>query len=207
MYALDPAIALLEGTLNRYLRLDPDSPLRLAALHGRVIVVEIQDANRSLTFIPGPGHLQVLGQIEGEPDCRLRGTSLKLASLLRGRSGEQTLFAGAVTLEGDTETAQRFRSLWTDLDIDWEEQLSRLTGDPIAHQMGRLARGLDRWAQGASDTFAANLQEYLQEELRLLPTPLEVSDFACAVEELRDDVERLAARLIRLQRRLDEPQG
>lgn len=207
MSALDPAIALLEATLNRYLHLDPDTPARLAALHGQVIALEIAGSDLRLIFIPGPAHLQVLGRWEGEPDCLLRGTPLALARLGRGTEGEQALFRGAVTLEGDTETAQRFGALWSRLDIDWEEQLSRLTGDPIAHQAGRLARGLDRWAGGAADTFRANLQEYLQEELRLLPTPAEVGDFAGEVEDLRDAVERLAARLDRLERRPSEPQG
>lgn len=207
MSALAPAIALLEGTLNRYLRLDPDTPARLAALHGQVIAVEIPDADLRLTFIPAPGHLQVLGQFEGTPDCLLRGTPLALGRLVLSGKREDALFAGAVTIEGDTETAQRFGALWAALDIDWEEQLSRLAGDPIAHQTGNLARGLDRWVRGAVDTCTANLQEYLQEELRLLPTPPEVSDFAGEVEGLRDDVERLAARLTRLERRLAEPQG
>ncbi len=207
MSALEPAIALLEASLNRYLRLDPDSPARLAALHGRVIVLELPASALRLTFIPGPAGLQVLGHWEGEPDCLLRGSPLALARLGLGDKGEQALFSGAVSVEGDTETAQRFGALWAQLDIDWEEQLSRLTGDPIAHQAGRLVRGLGRWAGGTADTFRANLQEYLQEELGLLPTAAEVSDFAAEVEGLRDDVERLAARLTRLERRQAEPQG
>lgn len=207
MSAPAAAIALLEASLNRYLCLDPDTPARLAALHGRVIALELPGSALRLTFIPSPAGLQVLGYWEGEPDCLLRGTPLALARMGVGGRGEQAIFSGEVTIEGDTETAQRFGALWAHLDIDWEEQLSRLTGDPIAHQAGRLARGLGRWAGGAADTFRANLQEYLQEELRLLPTAAEVSDFAEDVEGLRDGVERLAARLTRLERWRSEPQG
>jgi len=198
--SLDPAIALLEATLNRYLRLDPEGFDALAPLHGRVIGVEVLGPNLRLTFVPSPNGLQVLSHYEGEPDCLLRGTPWALARLGLGGKREQTLFAGEVTIEGNTETAQRFGALWAGLDVDWEEQLSRLTGDPLAHQAGRLVRGLRGWARAAAGSLTADLQEYLQEEARLLPTRIEVGDFADEVDRLRDDVERLAARLKRVER-------
>ena len=45
-----------------------------------------------------------------------------------------------------------------------------------------------------------NTAEYLQEESRALPAPLEAQGFYSDVERLRDDVERLAARLALLER-------
>jgi len=49
-----------------------------------------------------------------------------------------------------------------------------------------------------------NLREYLQEEARLLPTRYEAKEFLDAVDALRDDVERLAARVERLRSRAGE---
>jgi ubiquinone biosynthesis protein UbiJ len=43
--------------------------------------------------------------------------------------------------------------------------------------------------------------EYLQEEGRDLPTPTEVEEFLADVDRLRDDAERLEARLARLESR------
>ena len=206
MPILNTSLALFEEVLNRYLRLDPETQAQLTPLAGRVIGVEIAGPDLRLYFVPGPGGIQVLGRFEGEPDCLLRGPPLALARMGLEDRREDQLFSGQVEVAGDTETAQRFGALWSGLDIDWEEQLSRLTGDIVAHQAGNLVRGLDRWARRAADSLTADLQEYLQEEARLLPTAYEIQGFADEVDRLRDDVERLAARLRRAERQLAGPQ-
>jgi ubiquinone biosynthesis protein UbiJ len=45
----------------------------------------------------------------------------------------------------------------------------------------------------------SNVREYLQEESRDVPTRYEVERFTQRVGTLRDDVERIAARINRLQ--------
>jgi ubiquinone biosynthesis protein UbiJ len=88
--------------------------------------------------------------------------------------------------------------------IDWEEPLSKLFGDSVAHEVGRGVRGLVSWARVASETFSSDLGEYLREERRLTPTQLEVDDFTAHVDRVRDDVERLELRIARLDRRARE---
>jgi len=80
-------------------------------------------------------------------------------------------------------------------DLDWEELLSRYTGDVIAHQIGNLARSLTRWSKDAGARLGQDLAEYLLFESALLPPRLEVETFLDAVDQLRNDVDRLAARL------------
>jgi ubiquinone biosynthesis protein UbiJ len=46
-----------------------------------------------------------------------------------------------------------------------------------------------------------NLSEYLTEEARLLPHRFEVEDFLGEVDVLRDDCERLAARISLLEKK------
>ena len=82
---------------------------------------------------------------------------------------------------------------------DLEEELSRVIGDVAAHQVADFARGIRNWARGACSTMGGNIREYLQEESRELPTRFEVDRFSQQVGELRDDVERVAARLKRLE--------
>ena len=88
-----------------------------------------------------------------------------------------------------------------DVDIDWEEHLSRLVGDVVAHEVGGAARAARAFGRRAGRTAEQNLREYLQEEARLLPTRYELKELLDAVDVLRDDVERLAARVERLRRR------
>ncbi|MDJ0806156.1 MAG: SCP2 sterol-binding domain-containing protein [Gammaproteobacteria bacterium] len=196
------AYATLEILLNQAIRLDPEAKARLAPLHGQIIKLELLGLGLSALLIPDPSGIQVLQTLEAEPDCVLRGTPLDLARMRSSRESADQLFSGAVEIEGDSAVAHRFGEFLSSLDIDWEEQLSHLTGDVIAHEVGNLARDLGRWGNKLGQTLGMNLQEYLQEELRLLPNRYQIEPYLHDVDRLRDDVERLSARIDRLRRRL-----
>ena len=188
----------VETLLNAWLRQDPEILERFGALQGQVLALDIEGTGLSLYFVPKPGGVQVLGHFEGEPDTRISGTPPALARLAAARE-PGALFASGVRIEGDTALAQDFQDLLAGVDIDWEEQLSRLTGDVLAHQAGRAARAARGWLAQGADSLRRDLGEYLQEELRLLPTRVEVRNFLDDVDRLRDDLERLEARVRRLK--------
>ena len=193
------AIAGLEAVINRYLRLDPDIGPRLAALSGHCIAIDFRGLDLTLFIFPDEHGIQLKDHIEGEADTVLRGTPLGMAQLGLGGNTEKTLFSGEVIIEGDVETGQAFKGILDGLDIDWEEQLSGLTGDVIAHQLGNSARLARRVFRHGLATLEEDLGEYLQEELRVLPSRIETENFSADVTRLSMDIDRLAARLKRLQ--------
>lgn len=200
MSTRDLALAGIEHAINTVIGLDPAAGKRLGQLHGRVIAIALKGVGLELLFVPGPkGQLQLLGSIEGEPDCRLSGSPLDLMRSGDKRNGPKQLFAGRVTIEGDIELAQRFGDILGGLDIDWEEQLAKLTGDIFAHEVGTLARKATHWGRRSGTMFGLNLAEYLTEEVRLVPQRDELNRFLNDVDQLRDDLARLDARLQRLE--------
>ena len=196
----DTALAIMETAVNRYLALDPEGAARIGELHGRVIRIEIAGFGTQLHLIPGTKGIQLYGEYAGEPDCVLHGTPLALARMSASRRREEQLFSGEVRIEGDTQLAQAFGELVGGVEVDWEEQLSRLVGDAAAHQVGSKMRSIERWGRRTSDTLTEDVKEYLQEEARLLPGRYEVQAFLDDVDQLRDGVERLAARIERILR-------
>jgi ubiquinone biosynthesis protein UbiJ len=130
----------------------------------------------------------------------IEGTPLSLLALA-GPDAEKRLRAGGIRIEGDAETAQKFRELLTLVRPDFEEELARVLGDVAAHRIASLARGLLGWGRSTADSVATNLVEFLQEEGRDLPTRVEVDEFLEGVDRLRDDAERLEARIARLETR------
>lgn len=199
-------LAVLESVINAALRLDPDTVSRLALLAGKVIAVDLRGLDVTLFLLPGSDGLRLMGHYEGEPDTRLQGTPVALLRLNRGRPGEG-LFSGEVRIAGDIELGQRMQRVLGGLEIDWEEQLSRLTGDLLARQLGRRVSGLLQWGREAGDRLQYALADYLQEERRDLPSRYEVSGFLDGVDELRSGVDRLQARLQRLEHRCKSWQG
>ena len=198
------SFAALEQLANDYLALSPGAAEKMSHLHGRIVRVELLGLNVSFQVIPGPGRLQILERTEGAPDCTLRGTPLALLGMANTAESSARLFAGEVEIVGDTELAHRFGEILRSMDIDWEEQLSRLTGDIVAHQIGNQARGALRWGRQTLQTLGLDLSEYLREELSLLPGRPEIDAFLAEVDDVRDGVERLEARHRLLANRVQE---
>lgn len=200
-----PVTAGLEAILNQYLRFDPASVPRLAKLDGKVIAIEVTDWGQQLYICPKVDGVRVLEQTSDEPNAWIRGTAGALFRRWRGisKAGDQ------IVIEGDTEVAQTFQAILAHLDIDWEEQLAQRMGDPLAHCLSNLWRGFQDWNQRASITWSRNSTEYLQQELRALPSRYLVEGFLNEVDTLREDADRLMARIERLRRVVtgDSPAG
>lgn len=196
----DLALESVERALNAVIALDPDAANELGRLHGKVVRIELTGTGLAFNIAPGhDGRVQLLGSIEDEPDAVLRGSPLDLMRASDTKQGHAELFAGRVRIDGDTAIAQRFSAALAGLDIDWEEQLSRLVGDVAAHEIGRGVNAARREGRRLGNSTRETLSEYLTEEARLLPHRYEIENFLTDVDVLRDDVDRLAARIALLE--------
>ena len=84
------------------------------------------------------------------------------------------------------------------MDIDWEEHLSRLTGDIAAHRIMTVFGRLAEWSKSATNNLTDDIGEYLQEESLDVVSGAEIELFNQQVDSLRDDTYRLEARIARL---------
>lgn len=190
-------IASLEVALNAALALDPASVTRFSTLSGRIIAMVVEGPALTLYIAPSDDGVRLMDRFDGEADTTLRGTPAALFRMNRGRTGE-AMFNRGITIDGDIELGLRLQRTLAQVNIDWEEHLSRLTGDLIAHQLGNGVRGLFALGHRAVETFKLNSADYLHYETESLATRFEMDRFLGEVDLLRDDVERLAARIQRL---------
>ena len=137
-----------------------------------------------------------------QPEATISGSLTALLALLRepGDRG-RARFDGRVELLADLQ--RRFRTLQP----DWTLPLSRLLGAERSERWIKEGqRGRD-WLRSSAGSIARTGGEYLTEERRWLPSRPEFEALQADVEQTRDDVERLAARVARLQRRAAGPQA
>ncbi|AFL73705.1 ubiquinone biosynthesis accessory factor UbiJ [Thiocystis violascens] len=200
----DALLAVMEQAVNRYIALDPEGADGFAALSGRIVAIEIKGFGTRVTIIPNAHGLQIFGAYDAPPDCLIRGTPLGLARMGMAERKETQLISGEVEITGDTALAQAFNAALAHLEVDWEEQLARVIGDPFAHRVGSQFKAAEQWGRRTSESLTDDLKDYLQEERRLVPTRYEVDAFLTQVDTLRDDVERVAAQIDRLVRRATE---
>src|SRR6185369_12060407 len=97
-------------------------------MEGKVIRLDLGDAERVLTIyvLPSVQGLHITREHAGAPHVTLRGSVPVFARL--ARTG---IAAGDLQVSGDIELGSRFRRILEDIDLDWEEPLSRVLGDVI----------------------------------------------------------------------------
>lgn len=193
-------LSLLETALNQYIRLDPDVKPKLAAFTGKVLAIQFTNIPLKFYLLPSGHGISLMHVFEGEADATLKGSAAAFVrlGLTRSATNKRQLFGEDLEILGDTEFGHELQKILDGIDIDWEELLAKIVGDVLAHQIGDVARGVLAWGDEFRDSMHRNMTEYLQEESRLFPPREEIEDFFHDIATLRDDVERLEARLQRL---------
>lgn len=189
----------LELALNRVVALDPAMAEDLAALDGRRLEFSWREAGLSLSITVCDGRLKV-GPAGGEarPDLALRGSLAGFIGMLLPRR-EGALPAGKVEIEGDAELARRIERLAREFAPDWDAAFEAAFGPAIGLPLAKAAQAAAAFARTRAERLAEDTAEYLKTEARATIAREELDEFLDAVDTLRDDVERAAARIERLR--------
>ena len=205
MSVTELAAALLEGAVNRALAADPEVREQFHEVEGARVRIDSDLFPYPLDIVLGP-RLRVLDpeaadrEDGGCADVTISGSVLALARLASRNATPDALPEG-VTVSGDLGLARRLHRLIRRYRFDWEEALSRCLGDAAAHEAARQAGSARRWARSAAESLSRDVAEYLVEERCMVAGASMLGRFFDAVDELRDDVERLEARVAEVSRR------
>ncbi len=184
----------LAKVITRVMRLDPEVKTLLAPVQQRTLVLDI-------TGSPGPilvnfheDGLTLTPYQEDEhdkPNLTLSGSAFDFLTLAKGQDPKAMRH---ITIEGDTELATELQQLTTRFDIDWEEQVAKLTGDVIAHRLGKAFNKLKNACSQTRESMCDNVSEYVHHEIKLAPHPYECEKLYQDIDQCRLDTERLLAK-------------
>ena len=192
----------LQASLNRALALDPDTRQALTALDGRHIDLTLEAPALAMRISVHGEALEVGPVDHREADLAVRsslsGVLAQLPLLAKSRSAQANT-AGRVRVAGDAELARRLQQLAKGFDPDWQLPFVRVFGEVLGVQVANTLRSaLQHARRGASD-LAHTAAEFVTEESRDVVPRGELDAFHDDVDVLRDDLERLAARVQRLR--------
>ena len=190
---------IVTSLLNRGLPRSPRARELCRELAGRRVGIDVRGFKRLVIESNGDS-LQLARDATTPVNAELSGGPMSLLALA-GSSPEAVLQRGDVQISGDAQLAEKFRELAMLLKPDLEEELSMVVGDVPAHQIGRFARAALGWTQHAAATTVQNAAEYFAHEKRDLVPRAEGDQFLKDVDALREDVDRLEARLALLQQK------
>lgn len=185
-----------EQMLNRALAADPHSLRRVAALKGS-LHVRHSDWGWELGLIPVAQGV-VLAEPESQPRAKVSLSNPAILALLRNPSAGRAV--PGMQIEGDAGFLQEVADIVQGLELDLAGLLEPWLGQgaaPAAMGLHRVGAFLKRGLQ----QLETQTVEYLAEESRDLVPPLELDDWMQQVDDFAMDVDRLQARLQRLERR------
>jgi len=106
---------------------------------------------------------------------------------------------GRIEIEGPADLAGAVDDLFRNLGWDFEEDLSKVFGDVVAHRLASGGKAVAAWQREALQRLAQNLAEYWVEERPLLVRPADAERFRRDAGALHDELARLEKRIERLE--------
>jgi ubiquinone biosynthesis accessory factor UbiJ len=197
MTATPAWLASAEAVFNRNIAMSGQAAALCKRLEGRSLQIEVDGITRVRAICAG-GRLALLAGEETPADAVISGSAPALLQMLRG-GGTPGAVGSSVQIRGDAEIANLYRELFAAARPDLEEELSRWVGDLPARHLSQLAKSVRTWARRARRTAGENIAEYLQEEGRDLVNKTEMEEFLRGVDGVRDGVDRIEARIKRLE--------
>lgn len=167
-------------------------------LEGKILSIHIKNTSRFFNVIMNSNELNP-HTIRENYDVQILGSLISFAKLLRNNSSD-ALRDGTISINGDVAVAQKFQKLFAMIKPDIEEELSHFVGDIMANNIVKVSKKTGDWIQNTKDILQENIKEYLQEEIKLMPSKYEFNIFSKEVSKIRDDIERLEKKINEFQR-------
>jgi ubiquinone biosynthesis protein UbiJ len=186
--------SVVPAAINHLLAQEPWARGKLAAHSGKVARLDLSAWTLDLK-VTGDGML-ALAAAGDAPAVTIGVKPADVPLILQNRERAFSY----VTVDGDADFANAVSQVSQALHWEAEEDLSKLVGDIAAVRLVAGAKSALHAAKATHRKLTENLAEYLLEERPVLVRPQAVSEFAGEVARTRDDVERLAKRIEKLER-------
>jgi ubiquinone biosynthesis protein UbiJ len=199
----DPQTKALESLVNKAMDYDPSTRSGFRDLHGKVIKIKCIAPKLSLYILFEKESVQLKKQYEGFVDLKLSGTALSFGALSINIDKQVSFFDSGIDVSGDQEVLSQLQKLSKNLDIDWEAALSDIIGDIPAYAIGKSVRTSLQWKRNILKRTTKVAIEFGQEEIQIIPSPVEAADFGNSVKKIQNEVERLTVQVHKLTTKLN----
>lgn len=185
----------VEKLVNGLIAGDAHVAGNLSRFQGKRVEVRTPHTGLNLLFDAGGIRLSTLdAEALGEPaDVTVRGTAPQLFRLLTD-SG-RPLADREIRVEGDAELLLDLQRALDEIDVRWQDYLGPILGDILTGGLSSAVTDVRDLARDAGGNIKRNLENFVQYEAGVMPTPEEMGLFVARVDELRLRLDRLQARI------------
>ena len=203
-------LAPFESLINQCIGMDQKLSKELSKHNGKILEIEVSVPSLDIFVFFYQSTVQLRFATEDDtkeddtkrddtrrsdnPDGKISGSASALLSILLRPNSDRSLVNRNVKISGDSEFIQEIQILFSDMEIDWQEPLSKLIGDIPTHSVGQLLNKLFSFTSDSSRVVTDNIDEYLHEEIRLVPPLNQIEMFDQELDSLKLKLDRLDAR-------------
>ena len=193
----------LAKAINQGANASPEIREVLDQFEGRSIRFELTDFNYQFVLRVESQSVLIDSESDVQEDVVVQTTLPVLVRLLARGKLDPTILQ-EVKIVGDVHLIQQFYQIFTDLEYDWEDELSKRIGDIPARQAGNLFRWGKVQASEIRENLRERTRETLVEEHYLVPDHRRIETFLNEVDNLQANIDRLEKRVERLERQTAE---
>lgn len=187
---------LLQQLLNKAIKLDDSARWQLEKMTGKTLRLQCSQPDFDLAIAVREGFIELLsGDDIQHCDCHITGQASDFIALFNAEDKTAAMINSALNVKGDSQILITLQTILQTLELDIEYHLSRIIGDIPAHHIGQLGRHGQQLLQQGRPVFKRHLQEFLQQESKLIPTPKEFDRFVTELRQAHMQLERVEAKL------------
>lgn len=200
------ALTPLEQAINCLLQDDPHLANLIEPFASKSLEVETRQPAMSFTVLFESGRIRLSiidsAMAGAHPDAKVKAPASAMLSMLTADAGSRRLVNPELELSGDIEWIQALLSALHRADIQWRDLLGATLGDSLSGQLISLFEASSDWARQSNTRLKRNLEDYVKEEIRVVPGHHETDRFADQLHDLRLQLDRIAARVQALDAQL-----
>lgn len=190
--------AFIEHSLNHWLAQSDCQGSVPKRIQYKQLAVTITDLKLTLVFtIDDKGHVSVLNNAENS-DVKLVSDLPTLQKLEQTELLTKLIKAGDLDIDGDVQIAQGFADYFKSSFSRWRDVLASLLGDVLSYKLESGLSKAKTELEYKVEQDKQALTNYIWNEAHIAPHPIELIDFSEQVKALRQDSDRIEARIKRL---------
>ncbi len=176
--------------INHMLRGESWACSRLQSYSGKTICVQIPPLFEINLLVQASGELQNTSQLE-----EIDTTLCLLPGILPGILAHDENAYARIKISGDTNFANELINISKNINLNIEQDLSKIIGDIPAHRIAKTGKQVVQWHADSINNLSLALVEYWMEEQPMLAKSTYINEFVDEVKILQDDTDQLDQRI------------
>lgn len=187
---------LLNKSITRFIRLDPNYQTLLKPLAHKTVLLDLSSPSIALYLQFYDAHITISTEKTTTPQATIRCRPIDL--MIQHLSPDSPKI-GDITLSGNLKTVEAMQHFFRSLTLDWEEELSHFIGDPLAFKIGDIIQKNKEKTKALLPHLKEDIQQFLHFDRKLFPDKEALNNYHEDVDILRAKADRLTTRLTRLE--------